>query len=46
VERLSGGLTRAEAERGLTDELAAAKDDEETDPDGLSEADETAIGLD
>jgi len=35
-----------ETERRLTDELAAAEDDEETDPDGLSKADEAVISLD
>ena len=43
---MSGCKTQIETERRLTDELAVAKDDKETDPDRLSETDETMIKLD
>ena len=45
-KRLSGHPTQVKTERRLTDELAATEDDEETDPDGFSEADETVEELD
>lgn len=35
-----------ETESSLTDKLAAAEDDEETNPDGLSKVDETPEKLD
>ena len=43
---MSDRLRKIETERRLTDELATCEDDEETDPDGLSKANEAAIGLD